>query len=179
MPCNATPEKNLSESVLFPVLNRKLKTMVRRGLLCAWPKKTAITQKPAPPRLKKKEVCDVPARIEPVTEILLSHAQEKREALFEREEEEQVTVDDLPRAQDGWRDVRPVGDPELLVDRVLVARTQGECKKFFHVTVTRASVKKRRTRAKKMLQRIRREDREAAKKQAKRQARLFMALLGK
>lgn len=155
-------------------LNRKQRTMVKRGLLCAWPAKEASARPaPAPSRRRLNEVSDdYPVDTAPTG--LLSHSQLKRQAIAQRtEDEQQPTTADGPG--EGWVDKRSE-DPAMCCLGIKVVRCDdGRVVRFYLMKMKPAAQKKLRHKAKSMKKRIERDDREATK----RRVRCLLVMLGK
>lgn len=102
------------------------------------------------------------------------------EAKNRQTEAEQQSVSwDGTALPDGWVPQLP-GDPTLRVIGVRCVRmSDGSTLKLYKLTVCKEEVTKLRKAAKKKLQRIKRENEAAARRDAKRNARLMLHMLGK
>ena len=107
-----------------------------------------------------------------------SHSQSKRRRLeASMQEEQQPAPAEQPEA--GWSPVWP-DNPEHFVAGVRVVRQpDGTFTKQFRVLVRPEVLKQKKRKAKNMLKRIRREDREANMKLAKLRVRCLLAMMGK
>jgi hypothetical protein len=115
-------------------------------------------------------------------ETAVTHAQLKRNELQERDnvllgrqQQQPVPIDGTELPAQGWSLTRPT-DPELVVCGVrCVKMSDGSTLKLYRVAVRPEAVKARKRKAKKVLQRIQREDAKAARHRVK----LMLIMLGK
>jgi hypothetical protein len=120
-------------------------------------------------------------------EEVTPHSREKRKAMqqdgqWEKRNAEPVPIDrqPLPDAAEGWTPDKPKADGTLCVSAVKTIRmSDGSSRKFYRMSVPVAEVRDMKNRVRKLRRRIKKEDQAAAKKSAKRAARVVLLALGK
>lgn len=104
-----------------------------------------------------------------------SHAVTKRKMMLTRTEEEQQQTPEQPEA--GWSPTRP-DSPDLFIAGVKLVRQQdGSFTKLFKVMVKPEIIAAKKRKAKNLLRRIKREDREANAKLSKLRVRALLVVL--
>lgn len=139
---------------------------------------------PAPPKKKTKPAT---AAVQTVAKLCYEHGElnvsevkrQKKLAAYSNAAPTPIDGQTLPSTADGWQEQRTT-DPELYCAAVKVIRyTDGHSVKLFKNLIRPEVLKEKQRKAKKLLKRVKRENKQAADADAKRRVRLQLALMGK